>query len=391
MCVIKCKLICYSLILSVTILGCNINNRRNDALCEIDISENIDKVTSTNLSNISDNIIYIPLQTPPNLLLKSIINIRICKSGIYVCDGERIYKFSSTGKYIKEIGGVGNGPGEFIGPALLEVNEEANTLFVISENKGLLKYDLNGNYIDMFPNFGSTTNLVYQSDDIYLNESSFSNKESNIIIADTLLNVLHRFQKIKAIDGVFSFSVNLYCFNNEVFCKGAFNDTIFRICKEGLKPYIVIKLGKNQLLNDLNINDIVNENPEIVDKYFIHHNIIETKTFLLAELSTLRAIDKVVQIKYLLYDKNESTQSILPQTGFVNDINNGLPFVPRYLQNDSICVDYADAYKLIEWVNSETFKNSKPKYPEKKEALQHLVDSLDYNDNPVIMIVSLKE
>jgi hypothetical protein len=50
-----------------------------------------------------------------------------------------------------------------------------------------------------------------------------------------------------------------------------------------------------------------------------------------------------------------------------------------------------DAFKLKEHVASKAFKNSKPKYPEKKKALEKLVNSLDENDNPVLMLVKLKE
>ena len=42
------------------------------------------------------------------------------------------------------------------------------------------------------------------------------------------------------------------------------------------------------------------------------------------------------------------------------------------------------------YVASETFKNSTPKYPEKKEELEKLAASLDENDNPVLILVKLK-
>jgi len=387
-----------TIIVSVTVFGCTLNKRSDvvsQSLLEIDISKSIDKVTNTNLSCISENIMYIPLQTLSNVLLKSIINIQICKSGIYICDGEKVLRFSSTGTFIKQIGVVGNGPGEYLRPSLLAVNEEANVILINCDYKGILKYDLNGNYIDVFKNFGwvdqnlgSITNLVNKSNVIYLHASSSLKEESNIIVADNQLNVLKRYQNIQAKAGAFSFSVKLYCFNNEVFCKGAFNDTIFKITKEGLKPHAIIRLGNNQLPTNLTINEILIQKPEIVDKYFIHANIIETEDFLLAELSTLKIIEKVKQNKYLFYNKIEKTQTILPGTGFVNDINNGVPFTPRWLQ-DSICIDYIDAYKLIEWVNSEAFKNSTPKYPEMKAHLEKVANSIKETDNPILILLKL--
>ncbi|MCF6357444.1 MAG: hypothetical protein L3J54_06505 [Draconibacterium sp.] len=46
---------------------------------------------------------------------------------------------------------------------------------------------------------------------------------------------------------------------------------------------------------------------------------------------------------------------------------------------------------LIEHVNSEAFKNSTPLYPEKKKALEKLANNLNENNNPVLMLVKLKE
>jgi hypothetical protein len=48
-------------------------------------------------------------------------------------------------------------------------------------------------------------------------------------------------------------------------------------------------------------------------------------------------------------------------------------------------------YKLKDLISSDDFKNSTPKYPEKKKYLEKLANSLDENDNPVLMLVKLKE
>ncbi len=48
-------------------------------------------------------------------------------------------------------------------------------------------------------------------------------------------------------------------------------------------------------------------------------------------------------------------------------------------------------YELKQYVESDAFKNSTPKYPEKKKQLEQLANSLNENDNPVLMLVKLKE
>ena len=78
-------------------------------------------------------------------------------------------------------------------------------------------------------------------------------------------------------------------------------------------------------------------------------------------------------------------------TGIENDIDGGINFMPRYAVNDSLLVTWFEAYELKMYVASETFKNSTPKHPQKKKELEELAASLDENDNPVLMLVKLKE
>jgi hypothetical protein len=50
-----------------------------------------------------------------------------------------------------------------------------------------------------------------------------------------------------------------------------------------------------------------------------------------------------------------------------------------------------DAIDLKNHVASEAFKKSKPLYPEKKKELEKLANSLKETDNPVLVLVRLKE
>jgi hypothetical protein len=49
-----------------------------------------------------------------------------------------------------------------------------------------------------------------------------------------------------------------------------------------------------------------------------------------------------------------------------------------------------NAFELKQFISSKAFKLSNPKYPGKKKELEKLANSLDENDNPVLMIVKLK-
>ena len=54
-------------------------------------------------------------------------------------------------------------------------------------------------------------------------------------------------------------------------------------------------------------------------------------------------------------------------------------------------ISWIDTIKVKAHVASEAFKNSTPKYPEKKKELEKLANSLKETDNPVLMLVRLKK
>jgi len=78
-------------------------------------------------------------------------------------------------------------------------------------------------------------------------------------------------------------------------------------------------------------------------------------------------------------------------TGLENDYDGGINLVPEYKVGDSMLISWLYPYEIMNYVSSKTFKSSNPKYPDKKKELEKLANSLDENDNPVLMLLKLKE
>jgi tRNA(Phe) wybutosine-synthesizing methylase Tyw3 len=53
-------------------------------------------------------------------------------------------------------------------------------------------------------------------------------------------------------------------------------------------------------------------------------------------------------------------------------------------------VSWTYSYLLKDHVTSVAFKKYNPKFPEKKKELERLANSLNENDNPVLMLVKLR-
>ena len=63
-------------------------------------------------------------------------------------EGDFVYKFDSSGKFVKSFGPYGEGPGEFQNPHHISVDDKDNIMIVDLGPQKLLKYDRDGVFID---------------------------------------------------------------------------------------------------------------------------------------------------------------------------------------------------------------------------------------------------
>ena len=89
--------------------------------------------------------------------------------------------------------------------------------------------------------------------------------------------------------------------------------------------------------------------------------------------------------------KDRDAYLLIKDRGIINDIDGGPSLFFKMAKDKNTVISWINAYELKDYVRSEDFKNSTPKYPEKKTELEKLANSLDENDNPVLMLVKLKE
>jgi hypothetical protein len=88
--------------------------------------------------------------------------------------------------------------------------------------------------------------------------------------------------------------------------------------------------------------------------------------------------------------KDNFRTMIVPYKGLINDLDGGPNIWPRTVRDDSTIVSWIEAMKFKKYVTSDAFKNSNPKYPDKKKELEKLVNSIQENDNPIIMLIKVK-
>src|SRR5690606_2798763 len=76
--------------------------------------------------------------------------------------------------------------------------------------------------------------------------------------------------------------------------------------------------------------------------------------------------------------------------GIKNDFDGGINFLPRsYFKKNGreYIVGLQYPYKIKNLFSSDEFRNSTPKFPEKKKEFEKLASGLKDTDNPVLMLV----
>ena len=109
----------------------------------------IDQDISVPLSEISEEIIAITLEFPDEIQINPdfISQALFCEDYVIVASRDNIFIFNAGGKFVRTIGSIGQGQGEYAGGIRhLALDEKTGRLFVYSVPK-IICYDLNGNFL----------------------------------------------------------------------------------------------------------------------------------------------------------------------------------------------------------------------------------------------------
>ena len=385
----------------------------------IDIADNIDNFKQFNLSDLACNMEYVVLESIPEAMLRGISFLDISEDYILVSDMDKCLLFDRSGNFISRIGSKGRGPGE--NDAFIQVKIFDDRIFLPDGLTGEVNiFNTKGEFLKTFKSPGAFAGATYHNwivltDTTYLvqipDESRIAliNDKGEILNGCTITAYFNEHEASRDMRIIARF----YKRNDKVFYKELFNDTIWQVDENSIEPKYVTNLGENEFSFDyktLSGMSFVEKFIETVRASIIFEsNSYITFTINLGRkynLEIYKAVrgpgGEMMGIHQIigLYDKqNDEFFLVAPSnidhqiepTGIKNDIDGGINFMPRYAVNDTLIVSWFEAYELKMYVASETFKNSTPKYPEKKKQLEELAASLDENDNPVLMLVKLKE
>ena len=379
-----------------------------DAFYTIPFAEIIKDKHEVNLSEFASEVEIIQFENTPKALLGRVQDIQLTNDYIFVehTGNKLITQFSRDGKYIRHIGTLGRGPKEYALCRKFSLDEKNERIYIQTNwTRKILVYNFDGEYIKTvkYPAVERLYN-VWSRDSLFI---SFSDQHTG---SDPFLFVEHNEQgdTLQAISqhnfwnsdetshSMVSFwgQNSFYRLNNKLHMKSWYNDTVYTYdATNKLVPQYFIDLKNHKIPDDL-VYERKSTRPMPEDARWI--GVHETENFIFIPYGYHYNIQTREVLKEeegcVLYNKKTKQGLAVKETklgGFINDLNGGPDFKPTYT-NDTLAVMAVSALDMKLFLDSDEFKNREVKFPEQKELLKQLNQTLKEDDNSFLVLVKLK-
>jgi len=345
----------------------------------IEVEKNLRKVKAIPLSALGSRLEYVPLETSPISIISSIDNVFITDSLIFVSDSDqRLLAFDISGRYIRQIGTNGRGPGEYQTVENFIVDNKHKKIYLLTFRR-VNVYDFNGNFIrEIKLDFPSSEIIIDDNENLILHPFSSAQPKNEEVYSwyfyDEMGNEKLKIKNtIKRTKGGITIPYSpLYMYNGIPHFMEFGVDTLYTYSDNLRTPYAVLNLGKLKYPNDPTLQESLT-----IDNRIWVYKIQESKHFLFINLWW--GHDSIL---YCVFNKPNSVFSEMNESGFTNDIDYGLNFWPMKVINDSLFVDCKEAIEIIEYA-----RNSQSKVKEQNNHIKELANQLSETSNPVLIIL----
>lgn len=380
----------------------------------IDISTSCNKKEKINLSNLVVKIEYIQLETDSTCLLGRINDfskkIQFSKSQILIADNSnKLYAFDYSGDFLNKIGDVGKGPGEYLSvdEFALFSNDNFIAVYCIGLEKALI-YNKEGKYKnDVKVDFWPLGLLSFKDDLMFVNtlgQRKFSDYYNLSIVSRDGILKKRLFYKPKEKEqennktGLLDFMGKSYYLNDTLhyFEKNSYEtDTIWKITSDYKTiPKYVIEIGGIKMpLEEHTESNLSNLGMRM--KFNVLEDYQESTRYIF--FRNYYANEK--RLHHLYYDKLSKKTFCAEykkvygkgiNLSFHNDIDGGFPFWPVGKVSDNKMFMLVYGYEIKDYIERRG-DNYEAIDPKARDRLLKLVENSKISDNPILMIVTLKE
>ncbi|WP_296188259.1 6-bladed beta-propeller [uncultured Bacteroides sp.] len=373
---------------------------------DIDLANNLkDCGKPLLLSDIVKDVEYVKLETQDNILVGSINQLKRTDKFVFIYSWHQnhVMMFDTSGKFIRKIGRVGQGPGEIANIHCFTVSDSLVFIYPFSHNGSLIGYDMRDNRFVKrislkWPVFYSNM-IDVMGDCLVYYPGTVPNGNERIFITACVVNgkgktLMEQIPYLPAEVGKSEMNLSsdaswIYQGRSNVYSQ--INDTIYGISCDSIYPRYHLSLGKYGLplgrydVKDLGLKDFI-----------MMQSVCENKECLFFKFSYNK------KMWFSRYDKKTEKIDSWEQTplrgigwmaikspGITNDIDGSQSFDEiRYAGENSFY--FAITPDNLDQVRRNVTE-AKVKFPEKQAELLKLLDEMGEDDNPIIAFYKLKD
>jgi len=363
-------------------------NSKNENLYEIiNLREAFENKKSININDIATNFEYIKLETNDECLTGTRLAVYSNDQYLIAIDREKILLFDrKDGRFIREVGHKGNGPGEYSRTYNVMPFDEGKNIVYAGRNKKRYGYSLDGQLKDtlsipeLVSEIGNIDDNIFAA---FMPDYQGGEKIKIVLFNhnDSLMKTFPNYLSSPKTSSVFVWNPNswFYKLDKQLYFYQLFNDTVFHVETNSLTPKYVLNMGPYSPPYEMKTS------PEFEPgKYFIMRTIQESSKYLFCSFNFNKKNYTAI------FDKNKRTTVVndySPESGlgFINNINDFIPLEFSSINEKDELICTMNALKIKQWFDLNPEKISQ--LPEYLKNLKNIQET----NNPVIIIAKLKK
>lgn len=364
----------------IIVMSCNSDKKSNDFLqINVDLEDN-----AIHLSDIFSSLKVVPLQTTDSSLIADRTQLKFSNQFIFIESNQSIKLFDYEGNFIQDFGRKGSGAGEYLGISDFCIDEQSKKIEILDKRqKKIFQYDYEGNYLGEIPlNFWALKFIRNTNNDLFVyngNERDNDNKyKLRMFSNDKKSSFLEINPKTSKYLHIFN-PTNFHKKNDEILLFEAFNDTIYTLGHNIVKPkYIISYNGRNvpsSFYESKKFSNVFEFFQEFKKYDYVNstYNVFESETKLFFQCF------KQTEKYMVSYDKN--TKKTLSYNKIIDDLfskGKELPFQESeitFIAENNTVMFMIQPLWLLENKISELYPN---------------LNNLKEDDNPLLFIGKLK-
>lgn len=333
------------------------------------------------LNELASDIRYVPLETTDDCLMNNEFYIMQYTGEDIITSG--IFHFDKNGKFLNKIGSKGQGPEEYL-QGLFAFGDWKNKLLYVQNWTTLTCYGFDGTFVRSVPtpqlNMGAA-GLFDENHILYSNDIYYADKANPIQLymvdsqnGKTVSKWRGHLEENKKYGMILTSRDFMYNYDNSLFYKPALENVIFKILSPK-KRQLVYKFDCSGKDIDVSADEV---DPKKRFQFLSVYWAKETAQYLFVNYG-MKNISRLG-----IYDKEKKT---FTNVTIKNNLAGGYDIHPAWTSDDNhlLMVYYAGGL-----LQDKEKRYSTGLLPERKKELDELLKNIKEDDNPVVILVTLK-